>query len=145
MFPPSSSSFSSSSSSPSTLPTPMTSFSPTNSEEILAIIKKHGIKTSPDDPLPTSLLKLNLNSILPHLVQLTLMVSRKLVLFPCWMLSTLTLRLSGTLALCHFSPSLASLLRGSFLPGSTSTLTKTTSAVLVNLAIKIIIAVKPSF
>ena len=64
---PSSSTFSSSSTSSSSV---LYSFTPTNSEEILAIIKKNGIKTSPSDPLPSFLLKRNLSATLPHLVNL---------------------------------------------------------------------------
>lgn len=45
-------------------------FSPTNSTELLAIIKDYGMKCAPDDMLPLKLLKENIDELLPILVKL---------------------------------------------------------------------------
>ena len=44
----------------------LSSFEPTTPEEILSIIKQHGVKTSSNDPLPGFLVKENLEILLPH-------------------------------------------------------------------------------
>ncbi len=56
----------------------LSSFEPTTPEELLSIIKVHGIKTSSNDPLPGFLMKENLEILLPHfctLVNLSLSTS----------------------------------------------------------------------
>ena len=44
----------------------LSSFDPTTVDELRCIIKKHGIKTSSNDPLPDFLIKENLELLLPH-------------------------------------------------------------------------------
>ena len=46
------------------------SLSPTDATELLEIISEHGVKTNPDDPLPSFLLAKYLDILLPHLVTL---------------------------------------------------------------------------
>ena len=46
----------------------LSEFSPTNIEEITAIITESGIKTSPDDLLPSQIIKDNLEVISPLIV-----------------------------------------------------------------------------
>ena len=46
------------------------SFQPTNQNELLDIIKAHGVKTNPDDPLPDFLITKFLDILLPYLVLL---------------------------------------------------------------------------
>lgn len=51
-------------------PYELNNFQPTNGEEIRTIIKKHGIKTGPYDPLPAFLIERHLEELLPHFVNL---------------------------------------------------------------------------
>ena len=46
----------------------LNSFQHTNAEELYAIIKQHGIKTGPGDPLPAFLTDKHLDTLLPHFV-----------------------------------------------------------------------------
>ena len=45
-------------------------FQPTDAEELKLIIDKYGVKTGPDDPLPSFIVKEHLDVELPHLVRL---------------------------------------------------------------------------
>ena len=45
-------------------------FYPTTEEEVRQIIKEHGVKTSSEDPLPTSLIKSTLDELIPIYVHL---------------------------------------------------------------------------
>ena len=48
----------------------LSTFRLTNEEEIRAIITKHGIKTSPEDPLPAQMLKKQVDTLLPFWVEI---------------------------------------------------------------------------
>ena len=64
---------SSNATSQTTIPTPgrvLDCFRPTDLDELLNIIKEHGVKTNPDDPLPDFLIQKYLDVLLPYLVLL---------------------------------------------------------------------------
>ena len=48
----------------------LNNFHPTDADEILNIIKKHGIKTGPSDPFPAFLIEEHLEKLMPHLVNI---------------------------------------------------------------------------
>ena len=57
----------------------LTNFSPTTEEELKKIISEHGVKCSPEDPLPAEVLTANLDTFLPfwvEIVNLSLAVGR---------------------------------------------------------------------
>ena len=45
-------------------------FEPTNAEEVNEIIKSHGIKCSPEDPVPPELLASNKDTFIPYWVDI---------------------------------------------------------------------------
>ena len=48
----------------------LSSFRPTNQDELRSIVTEHGFKTSPEDPIPAELLKEHLDTLLPFWVEL---------------------------------------------------------------------------
>ena len=48
----------------------LTNFSPTTEEELRKIISEHGVKCSPEDPLPAEVLTANLDTFLPFWVEI---------------------------------------------------------------------------
>ena len=50
--------------------TPLSTFRPTTEEELRKIITEHGIKTSPEDPMPAEILKKQLDTLLPFWVEI---------------------------------------------------------------------------
>ena len=48
----------------------LSNFRPTSEEELREIITKHGIKTSPEDPMPAEMLKKQLDTLLPFWVEI---------------------------------------------------------------------------
>ena len=48
----------------------LSTFSPTTAEELRKIISEHGVKSSPEDPLPAEVLKQNLDTFLPFWVEI---------------------------------------------------------------------------
>lgn len=55
---------------PSNSPSELSFFSPTDDDELRFLVKKHGIKTSTNDPMPAFLVEKHFNSLLPYLKKL---------------------------------------------------------------------------
>ena len=49
---------------------PLSTFSPTTAEELRKIISEHGVKCSPEDPIPAEVLKQNIDTFLPFWVEI---------------------------------------------------------------------------